>query len=403
MLDLEEIVIKTIGATRVNQEVWPGDNRVFSDSFFKELIDANKDLVICLEEGYWIGTEYTKEDYESALGDKLKWVSRVEAFKQDAVLAFKYPSVSGEDERVTLEYEMLPTSVLISMVHFKTRAKRVDMLSQNLAEVFSLDSAADSVGRVTFDRAGTAKGSLLGYEIVKKLSNNFEDIKNNRMKVIVLGGGNVGSEALKQLYGHRFKNKHGELLIDFRYIDLNESKNNEYIVEAMTGAHMIIDAAYRDDPKQSIITKEHMDLMDYKVVVDLAGDDPKAGEGYVKAVGPINVLGNLNQLVYVGDYDTQEPMQNAGRDNMYRFDEKGNLLAIELPKEHEFKKENVYVATCGSWPGVYSLKNFRDTIESRLIPIMRQLVKNPEDRDKRGTYYEQLQSGLLSTYNKSLN
>jgi alanine dehydrogenase len=323
---------------------------------------------------------FTKEEYEKILGSSLQWVKREECFQKDLVLTFKYPYIEKEcsTPQTELEYEMKPESILISMIHYPSRPSRVEYLLEKKIHSISLDSITGIDGRTIYDRVGTSQaGVRIGYELIRNISNGFENLDTESLKVVILGGGGVGSQANAEL--HRYNSKlnstsEKEIILETVILDKEGANNKSVLSKALKDAHMIIDCAYRSDPRKPIVLKEDLELMRFKVVVDLAGDNYYAdnnGEKFVKAVEPVKVLGSLNQMVFVGDYHSQKPLYEKGY-KLLQLDKFGILESVCLPS-FKYSEENLYVVTCGSWPGTQPGRFF--LYEKALKPLVTVLLK----------------------------
>jgi alanine dehydrogenase len=382
------LIIDTVGVPRVNQDVWKNEIREYSPSFLRHFVDIKDDITLYIEDGYGSDMGFSKEEYEEYLGKNLVWCKRDECFNKDLVLTFKYPYKEGDKTQTELEYDMYSGSTLISMIHYPSRPSRVDYLLEKNINAISLDSIVGIDGRTIYDKVGTSQaGVRVGYELVRSVSNNFNDL--DYVKVVILGGGGIGSQANAELHkynGMVNRREGSDVVVESIVLDKEGVSNAFLLKSALEGAHMVVDCAYRSDPRKYIVSREDLDLMSIKVVVDLAGDNyyvDENGDTFLKAIEPVKVLGNLNQMVFVGDYENQLPMYTDGYE-LLKLNSQGILEEVCLPN-YDYSNEKLYVVSCGSWPGTQPGRFFM--YEKALRPLVTILLKkgiegiNPNSRD----------------------
>ena len=118
---------KTIGFPRMNKET--GEIRVFLPEFIHGI--AQRGLEIYIEDGFGSRSGYGSEDYCESYAN-IQINDRKQAFEQDLVLILRSPTLK--------ELEMCPPGTcLISMLHYPTRPKRIQKLTQLKLKSISLD------------------------------------------------------------------------------------------------------------------------------------------------------------------------------------------------------------------------------------------------------------------------
>ena len=115
----------------------PGERRVFLPDFVASLVDMGYQVV--LEHDYGTSLGLSDNDYLINT-DQLKFSSLDEVYQQDYVLVIRYP----DDNSVGM---MKPNACLISMIHYPTRPKRVELLESLNLQAISLDTIKDDDGR----------------------------------------------------------------------------------------------------------------------------------------------------------------------------------------------------------------------------------------------------------------
>ena len=118
----------TIGVPRMMKE--PGEKRVFLPEFIHLL--AHLGATLYVEEAYGARSGYSFEDFQQA-HKAVRRCDRAAAFQQDLVLVLRSPTLD--------EFRLLkPGGCLMSMLHFPTRPKRVQLLQELGLRAISLDS-----------------------------------------------------------------------------------------------------------------------------------------------------------------------------------------------------------------------------------------------------------------------
>jgi len=356
--------IRTVGFPRINTQRWPGEIREFSPDYIGRLLTSVPWLSVNIEEDYGSGMALVKGaegsySWSSYQALKERFPGRVsfgghrEAYRQDAAFVFKY---SEPDELG----EMRPGSSLVSMIHYPSRPDRVQYLMEHGIQGLSLDSIVGPDGREVYDPRGTSiTGEVLGYEIAKRMTDGFRGI--DKLKVVFLGAGGVGSNAIRVWDTIDAMHPDDPPVV---MIALGSSAMYDESIrqEAIRGAHVLVDAAYRSDPTKSIVTAEEFSSMALRVLVDLAGDEYDGN--VVKAVEGIRVLGTLDNLIYMLTPDSQEPMGFG----YSKVEYKKGWPSVDL-SGFEFSPDEGYVVTCGSWPGVLPIR-FLEVYEPKMTELL---------------------------------
>ncbi len=244
--------MKTIGFPRMHKEI--NEKRDFLPSFFNML--KNEKVQIFLEEGYGSALGYTKEDYLK-LNNKIKFVSNRECYEKDIVLVLSSP------EFEEIDY-MRKGSILLSMLHYPTRATRVDKLKEKGIFAISMDSIRnDFLERIVVDYDGTSGNGINA--AFTELAKNYKSISTQERKpiiVTIMGMGRVGLTAARQAgkYGNNKENEY-KLLEKTKGVLVNMLPRNitddkKQMIKILKKTDILVDATTRDDATQYIVSNE---------------------------------------------------------------------------------------------------------------------------------------------------
>jgi alanine dehydrogenase len=358
----------TIGLARMHVEY--GERRDFLPAFVAML--EKRGIQAVLEYGYGSGMGYTEESYRQ-VAPSVRFTSHQNIFEQDYVLVLRYPS--EEDIRL-----MKPGACLISMLHYPTRPKRVELLRDLGIEAISLDSLKDDSNRRLVEnlRAVAWNGLEVGFQILRRTypPPGLEGPERGPVYATVLGVGAVGvhavqaasrygdSELWKMLAGRGIP---GVLVTAVEY-DLTSRAT--IMKDILSQTDILVDATQRPDPSKVVIPNEWIGwLPQHAVLVDLSVDpyDCKIDPPEVKGLEGIP-QGNLDQYVFGPD------------DVAY------NRIPECVPS-----KERRYTVSCYSWPGIHP-KECMEVYGSQLNPIMRTLAEKggAKNINPQGKYFERV-------------
>ena len=177
------------GLARMHYEA--GERRDFLPDFVARLV--NRGAEVLLEEGYGNGMGYSEQDYLHA-AEGIRLGTAEEVFHQDHVLVLRCPPEKQIDW-------MKPGACLISMLHYPTRPKRVELLVQKELEAISLDSLKDDTGRRLVEnlRAVAWNGIQAAFNVLAQIypTPGFESPQRQPIHVTLLGAGSVGIQVVQ--------------------------------------------------------------------------------------------------------------------------------------------------------------------------------------------------------------
>ncbi|MBQ1471191.1 MAG: hypothetical protein IIZ34_02395 [Eubacterium sp.] len=227
------------------------------------------DCEFYLEKGYGERLGYTEEDYKAA-SDKVRFVSREEAFDQEIVMILKNP----EPE----DLEMLRDGcVYFSMLHYATRPKVCEVLTRKNIRALAMDHIVDDKGlRIFVDYFGTAFNACnAGVNALKVTYDKFFSTDRPPIKALVMGVGGVGQNAIRSL----------EILSDREFLGKEASGilpiictrtitgHPEVFRDIIKECYLVVDATQRKDETQYVMTNEQIGLLpEEAVIVDICAD-----------------------------------------------------------------------------------------------------------------------------------
>jgi alanine dehydrogenase len=355
---------KTIGFPRMRQE--PGEKRVFLPDFIQFVADLGAKVYI--EEGYGSRTGYDFEDYKRA-SPNVFVCNREQAFQKDVVLILRSPKPD--------EFQLVKRgAILISMLHYPTRPKRVARLQELGIHAISLDSITNDndLRMVENMKAVAWNGIEAAFDWLEKSWPGLVRPDKKPIHVLILGTGMVGKHAIEAATklgniernnDHMESNGPGAVAIS---IGRNIAPNPATMKPLMEHADILVDATQRRDPSFPVIPNEWIGwLPTHAVVVDLAVDpytldaDPPVVRG-VEGIPQ----GNLDQYVF--------PAEDPKWDSM-------------VPESIASKNRRTTV-TCYSWPGVHAEACMMHYAE-QLKPFMEVLFETGyENLSSSGLYFE---------------
>jgi len=354
---------KTIGFPRMMNEA--GEKRVFLPEFIQTM--ATQGLIVFIEEGYGSRSGFTSEDYEQA-NNAVRICSREEAFQQDIVLLLRSPAID--------EYSLLKRgSCLFSMLHFPTRPKRVQRLTELGVHAISLDSVVNdtSIRLIENMHAVAWNGLEAAFDELEKFWPGL--IRSEEpFKVLILGSGMVGKyavDAATKLGNIERNNQHireegpGSIAIT---IGRNLSSNTNELRKLFNQADILVDATQRRDPSRPVVLNDWIAwLPEHAVLVDLAVD-PYILDIHPPVVRGIQGMpqGNLDQYIF------------APNDPHW-----SDKIPESVPTRHRRT-----AISCYSWPGIHPeacMRHYAQQIE----PHMEVLIEKGYDGlSLQGGYFE---------------
>jgi len=344
----------TIGFIRMRKEA--GERRVFLPEFIQSL--THKGAHVFIEEGYGSRSGFTFDDYHQA-NLHVTQCSREEAFSKDIVMVLRAPQID--------EYPMIkPGGVLISMLHYPTRPRRVEMLSESGIKSISMDSIVNDNGiRLVEDmRAVAWNGLETAFDQLEKSIPGLTHPDDKPISVLILGTGMVGKHAVDAA------TKLGNIEMNNDYIRTgfpgsiahvvgrNLTSNEKTMRVLFEHTDILVDASYRRNPSKPIVPNDWITwLPEHAIITDLSVD-PYTLETTPPVVRGIEGIpqGNLNQYVF----EPNDPKWE-------------NTVPASIPSTHRRK-----TITCYSWPGIHPEASMRHYAQ-QLAPLMSALLETGYD------------------------
>ena len=273
------ILLKTIGFPRMHKEI--NEKRDFLPSFFDML--KKEKVQIFLEEGYGLALGYTKEDYLNS-NKKIQFVSNRECYEKDIVVVLRSP------EFEEIDY-MKKGSTLLSMLHYATRATRVEKLKEKGIFAVSMDSIRnDFLERMVVNYEGTSGNGI--NVAFTELAKNYENICIEEKKPIIvsiMGMGRVGLTAAR-MAGKYGNNKVNEDILQEKtkgvlvnMLPRNITDDKKQMIKILKKTDILVDATTRDDATKYIVSNELLGyLKEHSIILDLTADPYLTGDNSVQ-------------------------------------------------------------------------------------------------------------------------
>ena len=367
-----------LGLPRMHYE--KGERRDFLPDFVGRL--QRYGAMVVLEEGYGSGMGYSQQDYLREANHAI-FAPLEEVFHQDYVLVLRCPL----EEHIRL---MKSSACIISMLHFPTRPKRVELLRSLKLEAVSLDSVADDTGRRLVEnlRSVAWNGAEAAFSMLSQSYPSMALESPNRppIKVTVLGAGAVGIQVVQAAsrYGNLAKHRRlaeakvpGVLVTTLEY----DATCHEAIMRPiLENSDILVDATQRRDPTRPVIPNIWVAwLPEHAVLLDLSVDpyDCSVNPPYVKGIEGIP-QGNLDQY----QFTPEDPIYD------------------EIPTCFDTTHRR-HAVSCYSWPGIYP-NACMEVYGKQITPILRSILERGGIHHIRpnGRYFERaIKRAMLSHWN----
>jgi alanine dehydrogenase len=309
-----------------------------------------------LETGYGSGMGIAESEYLRA-GRGIVFASHEEVLRQEMVIVLRCP----EEEELR---RMAPGACLVSMLHYPTRPKRVELLRTLGLEAVSLDGLKDDNGRRLVEnmKAVAWNGMEAAFRVLAKIypAPGFDSPQRDAVRVTLMGAGAVGSHVVRAAvrYGdetlHRRLAQDGVPGVQVTAVDYDFTVQEEKMRALLRGTDILVDATRRSDPSRCVIPNPWItDLPAHAVILDLSVDpyDPVPGPGMlVKAVEGIP-QGNLDRIEFPPD----DPVYDG------------------LPASVDSRIRR-WVVSCYSWPGIYP-KRCMEVYGAQMRPVLRKILE----------------------------
>jgi alanine dehydrogenase len=325
-----------------------GERRDFLPDLVASIADLGGRIVVETGAGSAIGC--SDADYLAA-GQNVVVGSNEDAFAQRVVLVLRAP-----EERLQL---MEPGAVLVSMLHFPTRPRRVAKLVELGIDAISLDMLTDDVGhRIVVDSRDVAwNGVEAAFDVLERTWPRFVEPSRPPIRVTVLGAGAIGKDAVEAAtkYGNPERAERWSHVAGVEVVTIgrNLTGREDYMLERFSGTDVLIDATQRHDPSVPVVPNAWLDrLPQHAVVCDLVVDPYLLHESPPTVRGIEGVpQGNLDKW----EFSPEDP----------EWDEE--LEGVD-------RSHRRWVVSCYSWPGVHA-HACMEIYGRQLAPMLRALLR----------------------------
>jgi alanine dehydrogenase len=344
----------TVGLPRMHKEA--GERRDFLPAFTALLDRAGAERIV-LEEGYGAGVAAGEADYLVA-SRRLRFGTLQECLEQDVVVVVRCP-----DEPALSRIRS--GAILVSMLHYATRPRRVALLLERGIVGVSMDAIVDDAGlRLVENLEGVAwNGTREAFRKIRERHPRFDHPERRPLHVTCLGSGRVGGWAVHASTRYGDPRLREELAVkqvpgvEVTVVDFDLTRHEDYLRTRLSTTDLLIDATHREDPTRPVVPNRWLaDLPDDAVILDLAADPYQFDlePPYVKGIEGVP-HGDLDRYVF----ETDDPAYDA------------------LEGLVETKNRRVALS-CYSWPGLrprLCMQRYGEQLE----PVMEFIVSKPAD------------------------
>lgn len=354
----------TVGFPRMTKEA--GEKRAFLPEFIQYL--ARLGAQIYVEEGYGSRSGLRFDDYRRG-EEAVRMCSREDAFQQDIVILLRSPTLEEFDA-------FNPGTVLVSMLHYPTRPRRVEKLKNSHIKAISMDSVVDDTNlRLVENMKAVAWNGLeAAFDVLEKHWSGLARPDGQPIHALILGTGMVGKHAVEAAtkMGNEIRNAEhireggpGALAIS---LGRNISHQADRMESLFVDTDILVDSTQRRDPSRPVVPNSWIDwLPQHAVITDLAVD-PYTLEAKPPVVRGIEGIpqGNLDQYIFTPDDPDWDQT---------------------VPKSVPSANRRTTV-TCYSWPGIHPEACMRHYAQ-QLEPLMKVLLQKGYDNlSPDGEYFE---------------
>lgn len=354
------------GLARMHYE--SGERRDFLPDFVARLQHSGADVLI--EEGYGCGLGYSEQDYLKT-GLRIQVGTAEDVFQQDYVLVLRCPK-EGQIK------QMKPGACLISMLHYPTRPKRVELLHTLGLEAVSLDTIKDDTGRRLVEnlRSVAWNGIEAAFDVLEETypEPGFESPERPPIQVTLLGAGAVGIQVVQAAARYGNTARHQRMAdrnipgVQVTTLEYDSTKHAKVMRPILETTDILVDATQRPDPTQPVVPNSWVGWMPpHSVLLDLSVDpyDCLVNPPYVKGIEGIP-QGNLDQYKFSPDDPIYEKMP----------------VCFDITHRR-------HAVSCYSWPGIYP-NSCMEVYGKQILPILRIILERGGIQNVRpnGHYFE---------------
>lgn len=325
------------------------EKRDFLPSLFRKL-GKYPGLRIYLEKGYGMKLGIAEDEYTNA-NPNVTFVSADEVFTKEAVIVVRVPKF----ERIR---KMRRKAVLVSMLHYVTRPRLVELLDEKDILCFSMDSIVDDwFNRIFVNFPGTSGPAMrAGFAELGKRMPEFSSPARRPINATILGLGKTAQAAAKALENCSEPDfsRYGVSGIIVRMLPQSITSRHDLLGSILTDTDILVDCTKRSDPSAIIVPNRLLcSLPPHAVIVDVSSDPYDAGTipPQVKAIEGIP-YGTLDKYAF----ETDDPF----------------YASIDPLVDTACRRT---VVTCNAWPGSEPEECMR-VYEEQLLPLIRVLLEN---------------------------
>lgn len=368
----------SVGLPRLHKEA--GERRDFLPSLVDFLGRVGASSIV-MERGYGAGMDVGETEYLAA-SPLARLGSFEECYQQDVVVALRCPS----EEAIR---SMRRGSVLVSMLHFPTRPKRIELLRECGVVGVSLDQVKDELGQrlVQNMQAVGWNGIRAAFDVLSGQHRRFFEKGRRPIRVTVMGSGAVGGHASHAAvrYGNPALRQQlaekGIAGVEVTVIDYELTSDQNYMLTRFEHTDLLVDATQRPDPTRVIVPNDWISaLPTHAVILDLSVDpyDFTVDPPEVKGIEGLPE-GNLDKYIFrPGDpaWDQLDPR--------VKRDQRRTALS------------------CYAWPGLEP-RMCMEVYSKQVEPVLRVVVERRlENVDhEKGPYYDRAVGRATTTRWKS--
>ena len=356
----------TLGLPRMHKE--QGERRDFLPSLVRAMASIGVEVVA--ESGIGSGMGFSDDDYASVDTATVRIADNAAAFRQDIVLVLRPPELTEFDK-------LRRGSMLLSMLHFPTRPRRIRRLRELGVEAVGLDTIVDDEGqRLVENMVAVAwNGVEAAFTALASLYPQLGIAGRRPIRVTVLGTGQVGRYAVDAAtkYGDRERAERlariGVPGVEVAAVGRNLTYIEHHMRDLFKRSDILVDATRRRDPSIPVIPNAWIRwLPDHAIICDLNVDPylPHLVPPVVRSVEGIP-QGTLDQYVF-------DPCDDGWE----------RTVPAAVPSAHRRT-----VVSCYSWPGIHP-DPCMEHYERQFLPVLETLVHRGGIRGirRRGDFFE---------------